>query len=1165
MSKNVKVSMAVIAFLSMLVWSFAISAEDIKKSDKGQSLAKTSGTPTFQILNINNYTSWIRSDASGNLSPHGDNQGIFPRGTSGNVIYTDGIVWGAKAFTNAGKTTAAPRQGIRVGGKAYGFGQKAGRVTGSGATAVAANPNDADVRIFRIRRDYAAMNDDEVKRDAAESNEIPVSEVTDAQIAAIKNQYDLDWKNWPVVNGAPYIDRNKNGQYDAPPAFGTSFTVDSLIAQNRDEPGVAGSDPNSPADQVIWTVANDLDVAQALALFGSEPLGLEAQYTIWGYKRTDALGNLYFKRIRLINKGGVEVDGVTKAKGSFYLDSMFVCQWSDIDLGNAGDDLAGCDSTLSMGFVYNGFANDNTYIKNSLPPPASGYDFLAGPIVPAPGDSAVFNLKRRYNVKNLGMSSFAYFSAGSPYSDPPNGQPAGYTNTSGGWWKLLRGYAGVGGFSTNDQPFASGTFAASKFPLSGDPTTGKGFIDGQGFSGSFVPGDRRILLNTGPFVMAPGDTQEIVVGTVAGLGADRFSSVAVMKFNDRFVQNTFDALFQVPRAPAAPNVKVAELNGEIVIEWGSDLQRVADTETKVNQPGSYKFEGYNVYQLPKRTSRLSEGKLVKVFDTPDDPTVVLDQQFDQKSGQILNIPVFFGSNSDITRYFTFSRDYIKDIDKIYNGQEYYIAVTAYSVATVPGFLPAALESTPLVLTARPKIPFGKVYQTMPGDTITYVKTGTSDGIVRPIVVDPTASTGSTYEVRFADAGGGATTWSLLDKTKNKTITSGEANQSGDGNYKIYDGMFLKVEGPPPGMKDYDIPTGTRRVTFADADGLGFEGFETTIGWESPAHYFNGIDNPVTAAMLKNVVLRWAQASARTTGTLTNGFNPYGGWDVDATTDVNMSYAYRYVRSANAAAARPEFAPYITNPVSYGFQEYKKSVPLSAWDVEATPPVRLAVGFLENNVAGGLVDGRYFPPSNGNGQNNAGSTGPREWLFVFNKPYTAATADATLQVPILSNPLPVMWWVAFSRRSNNLWDEPTGTNEFRILANHVNTPQTVFTFTAPAPQTGDELVKKSANTVGVYPNPYYAFNPAETNRFNRFVTFNNLPPRVKFRVFNLAGQLVRVMDKDDTSQFFRWDLFNQNNIPVASGVYVVHIEMADIGVTKVLKVAVIQEQEVLDTY
>ena len=49
---------------------------------------------------------------------------------------------------------------------------------------------------------------------------------------------------------------------------------------------------------------------------GSDPLGLEFQCTIWGYKRADALGQLYFKKYRIINKGGVYIDANTQ-KGSF--------------------------------------------------------------------------------------------------------------------------------------------------------------------------------------------------------------------------------------------------------------------------------------------------------------------------------------------------------------------------------------------------------------------------------------------------------------------------------------------------------------------------------------------------------------------------------------------------------------------------------------------------------------------------------------------------------------------------------------------------------------------------------------------------------------------------------------------------------------------------------
>jgi len=64
---------------------------------------------------------------------------------------------------------------------------------------------------------------------------------------------------------------------------------------------------------------------------------------------------------------------------------------------------------------------------------------------------------------------------------------------------------------------------------------------------------------------------------------------------------------------------------------------------------------------------------------------------------------------------------------------------------------------------------------------------------------------------------------------------------------------------------------------------------------------------------------------------------------------------------------------------------------------------------------------------------------------------------------------------------------------------------------------------------------------------------------------LAGQLVRTIEKDDATQFMRWDLNNQALFPVASGIYIVHIDMPDIGISKVLKIAIVQEQEVLDSY
>jgi hypothetical protein len=1137
------------------------------KSGNGQ-VAKVGQTKLAGVFNINNLVSWFRANGQGQYGTaaiQGDGS-AYPRGTS-HPFFADGLVWGAKAYLDPAHTQPAPIQVIRVGGGTYNVGNREGWIIGTGASANFVDPNNSRVRIYKIRRDWlsltATQDRSELRQDAAENLWTTPNLVTDADMQAVMDQYARDWNEWPVDLGAPYVERNGIPGYQPPPAFGPNFTLDSLISGRYDEPGLAGADPDLPADQVMWTVFHDLDAGAMIPFQGSESMGIEGQLTIWGYKREDALGQLFFKRYRLINKGGAYVNAARTEKGYLYMDSMYVAQWADPDLGEAGDDLVGCDRSLSLGYVYNANAVDREYTKFSLPPPAAGYDFLQGPAQVSPNDSVVHDLKEyRHGYAALPMTSFSWFAAGSSISDPPFSYEGALR-----WWKMLRGF--VPDPSTQVDRFYPNppNEAPGRFPLSGDPVARTGSIDGLGQPWSFPPGDRRLVLSSGPFTLSANDTQDIVVGCVAGLGADRLSSITVMKFNDRFVQNTYNGLFRVTPPPPVPAVKVVELDGRVILEWGSEFSN----ESRVYQPGNYAFEGYNIYQLPSATAELKEGVRIATYDVINDLTVVFDEQLDRSTFQVYSIPVQYGTNSGIQRSLELTRDYVRDIDKLANGQEYYIAVTAYTVGD-PEAIPRALESTKRTLTVRPKRPFGVTYGAKYGEVLSVNHdAGVSDGVISPIVVNPSALTGHTYEIHFADAGDGNSTWSLVDVTANQTVLSGQANQSGDGSYETVDGIFLKVEGPPPGMKDWDVPHGTRRITFADADGLGFEGFEGAIGWSDPNHVFNGAPRAVSASDLKNTLLRWGQVPTPTVIPATNGFNSYADWDRDNIGDANFSYAYRYLRTNTATPARPEFLPYIgnTSTGNYGFQDYKKSMPLSAWNIEADPPARLAVGFLENNVAGGLVDGRYFPPSNGNGQTNTESGGPREWLFIFNSPYTDATPNPALTGSILSNPYPVMWFCTINRRADNKWNEASGSNEFLILANHVNTPSDVFSFKAPAPISSAEMQKASAEKVGVFPNPYYAFNPAEINRFVRFVTFNNLPPRAKIRIFNLAGQLVRTLDKDDPSQFLRWDLNNKDNFPVASGLYIAHVEMTlpadNSTVTKILKIAIIQEQEVPDTY
>lgn len=467
-------------------------------------LTKSSGKPTATLVNINNLSMWIRADGWSGMDPRtGDSGVIFPRGTAG-VILQDGIIWGG--LVKDGKTPE-----LRVGGQTYNSGTVEGRILSGG---VAEDPNDPDVRIWRIRRDWQTAD---LTQDAAELNDIPLDQVTTGQIRADREQYERDWNDWPWEKGAPFYDHNGNGIMDA-----------------DEEPGLA------EADQVVWFVANDLDEDATRGLFGSPPIGLEMQVTLWAYKErefygTKILQNTIFKRYRLIYKG------TASTPDTAHTDNMYIAQWSDPDVGDFTDDFVGCDSALSLGYAYNSTTLDQQFRALGLVPPAVGYVILPGPIVAGgPSQQAWLNFKKNAGLKSLHMSSFTYLVQGMCLLDPCYGYCLSLF-----YWNLLRGFIPCSD-PENPQPYLTAdTNEPTKFPLAGDPLSGRGDIEGIIASA----GDRRILLSTGPFTMALGDTQEVIIALVAGLGADRLFSVQVMKHDAKWAHTLAKANFELTPEP----------------------------------------------------------------------------------------------------------------------------------------------------------------------------------------------------------------------------------------------------------------------------------------------------------------------------------------------------------------------------------------------------------------------------------------------------------------------------------------------------------------------------------------------------------------------------------------------------------------------------------------
>ena len=113
--------------------------------------------------------------------------------------------------------------------------------------------------------------------------------------------------------------------------------------------------------------------------------------------------------------------------------------------------------------------------------------------------------------------------------------------------------------------------------------------------------------------------------------------------------------------------------------------------------------------------------------------------------------------------------------------------------------------------------------------------------------------------------------------------------------------------------------------------------------------------------------------------------------------------------------------------------------------------------------------------------------------------------------------------------------------------------------------GDSKTAVNAlDMINVVPNPYYAYSQYETSQLDNRIKITNLPKRATISIYTISGTLVRQMKKDDNITSIDWDLKNTFGIPVASGLYVIHVNAKGVG-EKVLKWFGVMRPIDLDTF
>jgi hypothetical protein len=97
----------------------------------------------------------------------------------------------------------------------------------------------------------------------------------------------------------------------------------------------------------------------------------------------------------------------------------------------------------------------------------------------------------------------------------------------------------------------------------------------------------------------------------------------------------------------------------------------------------------------------------------------------------------------------------------------------------------------------------------------------------------------------------------------------------------------------------------------------------------------------------------------------------------------------------------------------------------------------------------------------------------------------------------------------------------------------------------------DMLKEALALINVVPNPYYAFSEYERNKLDNRIKITNLPEQCQIRIYTANGKLVRNIKKDSPLTFQDWDLTNHAGIPVAGGIYLIHVEVPNVG-ERVLK-------------
>jgi hypothetical protein len=541
-------------------------------------------------------------------------------------------------------------------------------------------------------------------------------------------------------------------------------------------------------------------------------------------------------------------------------------------------------------------------------------------------------------------------------------------------------------------------------------------------------------------------------------------------------------------------------------------------------------------------------------------------------------------------------------DRFIVGNTYKFAVVAYGVV-VPTSPTSVLKGGKVVrnslstqlLTVRPEAPTaGTNYYSSNGDTLS---TNKRDLGVMPIVVDQTLlknakykiffrGTDTTYNIlRSLDGGANYDTLRKVNEENSQFLPFNPANPvlnlkytrnrtGGTDSSRVVDGILMNVvrirttdaSGNPNNAGVIKDNTATIGPDSSQTRSRGWEYTPSQNNWLTGSKFLISPDKKWQSESMSI-----SYPNSVTYSGLGSSFKPDSLRKVriEFTADENSGQlAYRFVANGQSAGyiADPSYAPFIQNTASGYIYQDRRRVPFKVFAIDMNTGVERQVNcaFLELNdtMPRGKVDGKWMPSSD--------STGSGERLYIFNSTYSDAdVAPYATYTTGVNNLLfrqattDILYvWAPRAINSNARW---TAGDQFTIYPYTVTRPGVVYEFDTRMPEFGNVTVaadRNAMNDIRVVPNPYYGYNRNETSVNTRFVTFRKLPVNCTIRIYTLNGDLVKKITKNDQNPTVNWELKNLDDVPVASGLYIVLIDAPGIG-QKTMKLAIFTPEERVD--